>query len=146
MVHTSTGLILPCWSGCTVVTIVVEVLICAWSWSPICLLPRAPISIVPSLTTTIAWYHNTRILCILASLWWLLCRARSLEVGALNLLLGSLKSLTHSLHSGLSDLLTWVEIRSLRGRTNTDPHVAPLRSSVLHPPYSLHDSSSVFKD
>jgi hypothetical protein len=35
---------------------------------------------------------------------------RSLEVGALNLSLGSLKSLTHSLHSGLSNLLTWAEI------------------------------------
>jgi hypothetical protein len=31
----------------------------------------------------------------------------------LNLLLGSLKSLTHSLHSGLSDLLTWAKMRSL---------------------------------
>jgi hypothetical protein len=59
---------------------------------------------------------------------------------------GSLKSLTHSLHSRLSDLLTWVEIRSLRGRTNTDPRVAPLRSSALHPPFPLHDSSLVFKD
>jgi hypothetical protein len=78
------------------------------------------------------------------SLWWRLCRARSLEVGALNLSLGRLKSLTHSLHSGLSNLLTWAEIRSLQGRTNTDPRVALLRSSVLHLPFPLHDSSSIF--
>jgi hypothetical protein len=106
MVHTSMIVILPCWSGCTIVSIVVEVLICAWSRSLICLLPRAPISIVPSLTTIVARSHNTRILCIPISLWWRLCRVGSLEVGALNLSLGSLKSLTHSLHSGLSDLLT----------------------------------------
>jgi hypothetical protein len=146
MVHTSTSLILPCWSGCTVVSIAVEVLICAWSWNLICLLPETSISIVPRLTTTVAWSHNTRILCITVSLWWRLCTVRSLEVGALNLSLGSLNSLTHSLHSGLSNLLTWAEIRSLRGRINTDPCVAPLRSSVLHLPFLLHDSSSVFKD
>jgi hypothetical protein len=146
MVHMSTSLILPCWSGCTVVSITVEVLICAWSWSLICLLPGTPISILPSLTTTVAWSHNTRILCITISLRWRLCRARSLEVWVLNLSLGSLKSLTHSLHSGLSNLLTWVEIRSLRGRTNMNPHVAPLRSSALHLPFPLHDFSSIFKD
>jgi hypothetical protein len=71
---------------------------------------------------------------------------RSLEVGAWNLPLGSLKSLTHSLHSGLSNLLTWVEIRSLRGRTNMDPRVAPLRPSALYLPFLLHDSFSIFKD
>jgi hypothetical protein len=146
MVHASMSLILPCWSSCTVVSIAFEVLICAWSWSLICLLPGTPISIAPNLTTTVAQSHNTRILCITISLWWWLCRARSLEVGMLNLSLGSLKSLIHSLHSGLSNLLTWVEIRSLRGRTNTDPHVAPLRSSALHLSFPLHDSSSVFKD
>jgi hypothetical protein len=64
----------------------------------------------------------------------------------LNLPLGSLKSLIHSLHSVLSNLLTWVEIRSLRGRINTNSHVALLRSSALHLPFSLHDPSSVFKD
>jgi hypothetical protein len=124
----------------------VEVPICAWSWSLICLLLGTPISIVPSLTTTVAWSHNTRIWCITISLQWRLCRARSLEVGELDLSLASLKSLTHSLHSGLPNLLTWAEIRSLRGRTNTDPCVAPLRSSALHHPFPLHDSSSVFKD
>jgi hypothetical protein len=54
--------------------------------------------------------------------------------------------MTHSLHSVLSNLLTWVEIRSLRGRTNTNPHVAPLRSSALHLPFPLHDSSSIYMD
>jgi hypothetical protein len=54
--------------------------------------------------------------------------------------------MTHSLHSGMSDLLTWAEIRSLRGRTNTDPRVAPLRSSALHPPFLLHDSSLGLKE
>jgi hypothetical protein len=113
MVYASTSLILPYWSGCTVVSIAVEVLICAWSWSLICLLPRTPISIVPSLTTTVAWSHNIRILCITIHLWWRLCRVRSLEVGALNLSLGTLKSLIHSLHSGLTNLLAWAEIMSL---------------------------------
>jgi hypothetical protein len=56
------SLILSCWSGCTVVSIMVEVLICAWCWSLICLLPETPISIVPSLITTVARSHNTRIL------------------------------------------------------------------------------------
>jgi hypothetical protein len=101
---------------------------------------------VPSLTTTVARSHNTRILCITVSFRWQICRAISLEVWVLNLSLGSLKSLTHSLHSGLSNLLTWAEIGSVRGRTNMDPCVAPLRSSVLHLPFLLHDSSSVFKD
>jgi hypothetical protein len=146
MVQVSMSLILPCWSGCTVVSFVVKVLICAWSWSLICLLPGTPISIVPSLTTTITRSHNTRILCIPVSFWWWLCRVRGLKVGALNLSLGSLKSLTHSLHSGLSDLLIWAKIWSLQGRTNMDPHVAPLRSSALHLPFSFHDSSLVFKD
>jgi hypothetical protein len=55
MVHVSRSLILPCWSGYTVVSIAVEVLICAWCWSLICMLPGTLISIVPSLTTTVAW-------------------------------------------------------------------------------------------
>jgi hypothetical protein len=59
---------------------------------------------------------------------------------------GRLKSLTHNLHSVLSNLLTWAEIRSLRGRTNMNSRVAPLRSSALHLPFLLHDPSSVFKD
>jgi hypothetical protein len=140
----STCLILPCWSGCTVVSIAVDVLICAWCWSLICLLPRTPISIVPSLTTTVARSHNTRILCITVPLWW--CRARRLKIGALNLSLQSLKSLTCSLHSRLPTLLTWAKIRSLRGRTNTEPYVASLRSSALHFSFVFHDSSSVFQD
>jgi hypothetical protein len=72
-----------------------------------------PISIVPSLTTAIAWSHNTSILHIVVTLWWRGCRVRRLEVVALNLPLGGLKSLTCSLHSRLPTLLTWVEIRSL---------------------------------
>jgi hypothetical protein len=146
MVHMSTSLILPCWSGCTVVSIAFEVLICAWCWSLIGLLPWTPVSVVPSLTTAIAWSHNTSILHIVVPLWWWGCRARRLEVVALNLPLWSLKSLTCSLHSRLPTLLTWVEIRSLRGRTNTEPCVAFLRSSALHLPFTLHDYSSVFKD
>jgi hypothetical protein len=67
-------------------------------------------------------------------------------VGALNLLQGSLKSLTDSLHSVLSNLLTWAEIKSLRERTNMNSRVAPQRSSMLHLPFSLHDPTSVFKD
>jgi hypothetical protein len=139
MVHMSMNLILPCRSGCTIVSITAEVQICAWCWSLICLLPVTPISIVPSLTTTVAWSHNTKILCITISLWWRRCRTRRLKTSVLNLTLQSLESLTHSFHSGLSNLLTWVEIRSLRGRTNTNPHVAPLRSSVLH----LHFCSTI---
>jgi hypothetical protein len=146
MVHASMSLILPCWSSCPVDSITVEVPIYAWSWSLICLLAQIPISIVPSLTITVPRSHNNRIMCITVSLWWRRCRARSMEVRALNLSLGSLKSLTHSLHSRLSNPLTWVEIGSLRGRTNIDPCVAPLRSSALHLPFPLHDSSSVFKD
>jgi hypothetical protein len=146
MVHASTSLILSCWSGCTVVSIAVEVLICAWCWSLIYLLPGTPISIVPSLSTTVAQSHNTKILCITISLWWRRCRARGLKIGALTLILWSLESLTNSLHFGLSNLLTWAKIRSLQGRTNMNPRVAPLRSSALHLPFSLHDSSSVFKD
>jgi hypothetical protein len=113
MVHVSMSFILPCRSRCSVVGIAVDVLICAWGWSLICLLPWTPISIVPTLTTTIAWSHNTRILCIVVPLRWRRCRARRLEVGALNLLLRSLKSLTYSLHFGLSALLTRSENRSL---------------------------------
>jgi hypothetical protein len=146
MVHASTSLILPCWSGCTVVSIAVEVLICAWCWSLICLLPGTPISIVPSLTRIVARSHNTRILCITVPLRWWWCRVRRLKIGALNLPLRSLKSLTCSLHSWLPTLLTWAEIRSLRGRTNMEPCVASLRSSALHFSFAFHDSSSVFQD
>jgi hypothetical protein len=146
MVHVSTNLILPCRSGCSIVSITVDVRICAWCWSLICLLSRTPISIVLSLTTTVAQSNNTRILCITISLWWRRCRVRRLKTSELNLMLQSLESLTHSLHSGLSNLLTWAEIRSLRGRTNTNPHVGPLRSSALHHPFTLNNSSSIFKD
>jgi hypothetical protein len=146
MVHTSKSLILPCWSGCTVVSIAVEVLICAWCWSLIGPLPWSPVSVVPSLTIAIAWSHNNSILHIIVPLWWRGCRARRLEVVALNLPLWSLKSLTCSLHSQLPTLLTWVEIRSLRGRTNMEPCVASLRSSALHFSFAFHDSCSVFQD
>jgi hypothetical protein len=63
------------------------------------------ISIVPSLTTTVAWFHNTKILCITVPLRWWWCRVRRLKIGALNLSLRSLKSLTYSLHSRLPTLL-----------------------------------------
>jgi hypothetical protein len=142
----SMSLILPCWSCCTVVSITVEILICAWNWSLIGLLTWTPISIVPSLTTHIARSHDTSILHIVVPLRWWGCRVRRLEVVALNLPLQSLKSLTCSLHSGLSNLLTWAEVRSLQRRTSTNPRVATLRSSVLHLPFLLHDSCSFFKD
>jgi hypothetical protein len=71
---------------------------------------------------------------------------RSLEVGVLDLSLGSLKSLTTSLHSGLSDLLSRTKDRSLCGRTIKEPLVVSLSSSALHLPLALHNSSSVFKD
>jgi hypothetical protein len=77
----------------------------------ICLLPWTPVSIVPSLNTTVARFHNTRIMCIIVSLWWRQYGARSLQVGALNLTLRSLESLCHSLHPFL---LTKIEDRSLR--------------------------------
>jgi hypothetical protein len=139
----STSLVLPGWSRCTVVGTAVEVFICTWSWSLICLLPWAPVSTIPILTTTVAWSHNTRIMCIVVSsrLWW--CRARSLEVGALNLSLESLKSLHYHLHPLL---LTRTKDRSLRGRTITELIVASLISFALHLLLVLHNSSSVFKD
>jgi hypothetical protein len=68
------------------------------------------------------------------------------EVGALNLSLGSLKSLTTSLHSGLSDLLTRMEDKTLRGRTIMKSLVVSLSSNALHLCLVLHNSSSVFKD
>jgi hypothetical protein len=139
-------LVLPCWSRCTIVAIAVDILICVWGWSLICLLSWTHVSIVPNLPTTIAWSHNTRILCIVVPLRWRWCRSRSLEVGALNLSLRRLKSFNTNLHSGLSDLLTWTEDRSLRGRTITDTLVASLSSSALHLPHTLHNSSSDFKD
>jgi hypothetical protein len=143
MVHTSTSLILSCWSCCTVVSITVKVLVYVWGWSLICLLPWTPISIVPSLTTTIARSHNIRILCIIVSLWWQRCRARRLKVGVLNLMLRSLESLRCNLHPLL---LTQTEDRPLRRRTITEPLVASLSSSVLHVSLSLHNSSLDFKD
>jgi hypothetical protein len=142
----SMSLILPCWSCCTIVSITIEILICAWSWSLIGLLPWTHVSIVPSLTTAIAWSHNTSILHIVVPLRWWGCRARRQEVVALNLSLQSLKSFTCILHSRLPTLLAWAEIRSLRGRTNTKPCVASLRSSALHFSFAFHDSSSVFQD
>jgi hypothetical protein len=102
MIHTSTSLVLPCRSRCTIVGTAVDVLICAWGWSLICRLPWTPISVVPTLTTTVAWSHNTSILFIIVSLWWQRCRARRLEVGALNLSPRSLKSLTCTLGCPLS--------------------------------------------
>jgi hypothetical protein len=109
MIHMSTSLVLPCGSRCTGVGIVIDVLICAWGWSLICRLPWTPISVVPTLTTTVARSHNTSILCIIVPLRWRRCRARRLEVGALNLSLRRLKSLTCSLHSWLSTRLPRTE-------------------------------------
>jgi hypothetical protein len=146
MIHTSTSLVLPCRSRCTVVGIAVDVLICAWGWSLICRLPWTPISVVPTLTTTVARSHNTSILCIIVPLRWRRCRARRLEVGALNLSLRSLKSFTCSLHSWLSTLLPRTEHRALWWWTNTESSVASMWYSVLHLSLSFHNSSSVFKD
>jgi hypothetical protein len=143
MIHTSTSLILPCWSSGTIVGIAVEILICVRSWSLLCLLPRAPISIVPILTIIIAWSHNTKILCIVAPLWWRHCRVRSLEIRVLNLSLRSLKSLHCNLHPLL---LTGTENMSLSGRTIAELLVASMCSSALHLPLALHDSSSILKD
>jgi hypothetical protein len=149
MVHTSTYLILPCWSSCVVVRIAVEILVCVWSWSLICLLPWTPIIIVPGLTTTIVRSYNTRILCVVVSLWWRQCRVRRLNVGVLNLTLRSLESLRYNLHPCYNLhplLLTRMEDRSLRRRTITEPLVASWSSSALYLPFALHDSSSVFKN
>jgi hypothetical protein len=146
MVYASMSLILPCWNGCTVVSIAVEILICAWSWSLIGLLPWTPINVVPNLTTYISWSHNTSILHIVVPLWWRGCNARRLETSVLNLPLRSLKSLSCILHSRLPTLLTWAEIRYLRGRTNTEPCAASLRSSALHLSFAFHYSSSVFQN
>jgi hypothetical protein len=143
MVHMSTCLILPCWSSCVVVRIAVEILVCVWSWSLICLLPWTPIIIVPGLTTTIVRSYNTRIMCVVVSLWWRQCRVRRLNVGVLNLTSRSLKSLRYNLHPLL---LTRMEDRSLRRRTITEPLVASWSSSALYLPFALHDSSSVFKN
>jgi hypothetical protein len=143
MIHASTSLILPCWSYCTIVSITVEVLVCAWSWSLICLLPWTPISIVPILTATVARSHNTIILCIVVSLRWWRCRARRLKVEMLNLMLRSLESPHCSLHPLL---LTRMENRSLRERTIMKLLVASLSSSALHLSLSFHNSFSVFKN
>jgi hypothetical protein len=143
MVHMSTSLILPCWSCCTIVSIAVKVLVCAWGWSLICLLPWTPINIVSSLTTTVAQSHNTRILCIIVSLWWRRCIVRRLKVVVLNLSLRSLKSLCYNLHPLL---LIQMKNRSLRERTIMKLLVASLSSSVMHLSLSFHNSSSVFKD
>jgi hypothetical protein len=141
MVRMSTCLILLCWSSHTVIA--VEVLVCIRSWSLLCLLPRTPISIVPSLTITVALSHNTRILCIVVPLRWRWCSASRLKVGVLNMSLRSLKSLCCNLHPLL---LTRMENRSLRGRTITELLVASLSSSALHFPLAFHDFMSVFKD
>jgi hypothetical protein len=134
-------LILPCWSSR--VGVVVGSLIHTLNYTRVQLLLWIPISEMPILPTV-----ETGSLCYgtlpnVVSLGWQQCRARSLEVGALNLPLGSLKSLTHSLHSELSNLLTWAEIRSVRGRTNMNPRVAPLRSSALHLPFLLHQEKTL---
>jgi hypothetical protein len=49
-------------------------------------------------------------------------------------------------HSGLFDLLTRAEDRSLRGRTITELLVGSLSSSALHLPLAHHNSSLIFKD
>jgi hypothetical protein len=67
---------------------------------------------------------------------------RILKVGALNLSLRSLKSLSCNLHPLL---LTRMEDMPLR-RTIMEPLVASLSSSALHLHFALHDSSSVLKD
>jgi hypothetical protein len=144
MIHTSTPLILPCWSSRVGAAVgsMIHTLNCTWVrlllWTPVSKMP-----ILPTHETGSACYGT---LSNIVSLRWWRCRMRSLEVGVLNLSLGSLKSLSHSLHSVLSNLLTWAEIRSLRGRTNTNSRVAPLRSSELHLPFLLHDPSSIFMD
>jgi hypothetical protein len=144
MIHTSTSLVLPCWSSCTVGVIMVEVLlVCNQSWSLLSLLPWTPISIVPSLTTTVARSHYSKILCIVVPLQWQQCRARRLKVGALYLTLGSLESLCCNLHLLL---LTGMKDRSFRRRTITKLLVASLGSSALHLPLALHNCSSIFKD
>jgi hypothetical protein len=136
------SLVLPGWYRCTIVEIAVDVLIYAWCWSLICLLPWTPVSIVPILTTNVAQSHHTSILCIVVLLQWRRCRARRLKVGALNLSLRSLKSLCCNLHTLL---LTRMEDRSLRRRTIMEPLVVSLSSSVLHLSLSFHNFSSVFK-
>jgi hypothetical protein len=140
MVHMSTSLILPCWSSSTVVGITVDVLLgCIRSWSLLCLLPQTPISIVPSLTTTVARSHNSIILCIAVLLHWWWCKAWRLKDGELYLTLGSLESLCCNLHPLL---LTGMKDRSLRRRAITKLLVASLGSSALHLPVALHNCSS----
>ena len=112
MVHPSTSLVLPCRSRCIVVGTAIDVLICAWSWHLNGRLPWTPISVMPTLTTTETWSHNTSVLRIIAPLWWRWCGTRRLEVGALNLSLRRLKSLARSLHSWLCTLLHRTEYRS----------------------------------
>jgi hypothetical protein len=125
-------------------------LVCIRSWSLLCLLPQTPISIVPSLTTIVAWSHNSRILCIVVPLQWRRCRVRRLKVGMMYLPLRSLESLCCNLHPLL---LTRMKDRSLRRRTIMKLRrtimkllVASLGSSALHLPLALHNFSSVFKD
>jgi hypothetical protein len=112
MVHLSTSLVLPCWSSCIVVDTVVDVPICAWGWHLNCRLSWTPISVVPTLTTTETWSHNTCVLRIIAPLRWRWCGTRRQEVGALNLSLWHLKTLARSLHSWLCTLLHRMEHRS----------------------------------
>jgi hypothetical protein len=144
MIHTSTSLVLPCWSSCTIVGIAFEVLlVCIRSWSLLCLLPRTPISIVPSLITIVARCHYSRILCIIVPLWWWQWRARRLKVGELNLSLRSLECMCCYLHPLL---LTKMKDWSLRRRTIMKLLVASLGSSALHLPLALHNCPSVFED
>jgi hypothetical protein len=144
MIHTSMSLILPCWSSR--VGDAVGSLIYTLNYTQVRLLLWTPVSKMPILPTDETGFPCYGTLSNVVSLrcWW--CRARRLEVVALNLPFWSLKSLTCSLHSQLPTLLTQAEIRSLRGRTNKEPCVASLRSSVLHLPFAFYDSSPVFQD
>jgi hypothetical protein len=143
MVDTSTSLVLPCWSSCTTVGIVIEVLVYIQSWSLLCLLPWTPISIMPSYTTIVAQSHNTRILCIVVPLCWRWCRVRRLKISTLDMMLWSLKSLHCNLHPLLP---TRTKNMSLRRKTITEHFVVSWGFSALHLPPTLHNSSSVFKD
>jgi hypothetical protein len=143
MIHMNMSLVLPCWSSCTIVGIAVKILVCIRSWSLLFLLPRTPISIVPRLTTTVAWSHNTRILCIAVPLQWRWCKVRRLKISMLDLTSWSLKSLHCNLHPLL---LIRTGNKSLRRKTIMELHVFSCGSSALHLPLVLHNSSSIFKD
>jgi hypothetical protein len=117
--------------------------VCIHSWSLLCLLTWTPISIMPSLTTTVARSHNTRILCIVFTLRWLRCGARRLKISMLDLMLWSFKSLLCILHPFL---LTRTKNKSLRRKTITELLVVSGGSSVPHLPLALHNYTSVFQD